>query len=59
METESRITEGRLTAYQISEALGICIDTANDLLAEKLKIDDLDQEIRDRAGMLERALFDQ
>lgn len=59
METESRITKGRLTAYQISEALGICIDTANDLLEEKLKIDDLEQEIRDRARMLERALFDQ
>ncbi|WP_017547605.1 hypothetical protein [Salinicoccus carnicancri] len=59
METESRITEGRLTAYQISEALGICIETASDLLEEKLKIDDLDQEVRDRAKMLEQALFGQ
>jgi len=59
METESRITGGRLTAYQISEALGICIDTANDLLEDKLKIDELEPEVRERAKILERALFDQ
>lgn len=59
METESRIIEGRLTAYQISEALGISIDTANDLLDEKLKVDELDQEVREKLQTLEQALFDQ
>ncbi|AKG72934.1 hypothetical protein [Salinicoccus halodurans] len=59
MEMESRIIEGRLTAYQISEALGISIDTANDLLDEKLKVDELDQEVREKLETLEQALFDQ
>lgn len=59
METGYRIIEGRLTAYQLSEALGIPIDTANDLLAEKMKIDDLDQEVIDKMSTLEQALFDQ
>lgn len=58
METESRIIEGRLTAYQISEAIGISIDMASDLLEEKLRVEDLDQGIRDRIELLEQALFD-
>ncbi len=58
METESSIIEGRLTAYQISEAIGISIDMASDLLEEKLKVEDLDEGIRDRIELLEQALFD-
>ncbi|WP_411843222.1 hypothetical protein [Salinicoccus sp. HZC-1] len=59
MRTKFRIIEGRLTAYQISEALGISIDTANDLLDEKLKIEDLEPEVIEKVETLEQALFEQ
>lgn len=59
MRTKSRIIEGRLTAYQISEALDISIDTANDLLDEKMKIEDLEAEVIEKIKGLEQALFEE
>lgn len=59
MVTEFKIIESRLTAYQLSKALGISVDMATDLLDEKLKIKDLDAEVIEKVENLEEALFEQ
>ena len=42
METDLNILKGNLTAYQISEAIGIPIEQAHDLLEQRITIDSLD-----------------
>ncbi|WP_169738740.1 hypothetical protein [Salinicoccus luteus] len=51
--------EGRLTAYQLSEALGIPMETAQGLLNEELAIEQLDEAIKAKITVLESALFNQ
>ncbi len=59
METKLKILEGRLTAYQLSEALGIPMETAQGLLNEELAIEQLDEAIKAKITVLESALFNQ
>ncbi len=57
METKLKILEGRLTAYQLSEALGIPIEMAQDLLTQEVAVEQLDEAVKAKITVLESALF--
>ncbi|MBY8909457.1 hypothetical protein K6L05_06570 [Salinicoccus roseus] len=52
-----KILEGRLTAYQLSEALGIPIEMAQNLLTHEIAVEQLDEAVKAKITVLERALF--
>ena len=58
METELNILKGNLTAYQISEAIGISIEEAADLLEQRITVESLDEESQEKLKQLEAVLFD-
>ena len=58
METDLNILKGNLTAYQISEAIGIPIEQAHDLLEQRITIDSLDPVSQKNLKELEKVLFD-
>ncbi|QQD84303.1 MULTISPECIES: hypothetical protein [Jeotgalicoccus] len=58
METDFNILKGNLTAYQISEAIGISIEEATDLLEHRITIESLDAESQEKLKQLEKVLFD-
>lgn len=58
METELNILKGNLTAYQISEAIGLSIKEATDLLEQRITIESLDEESQEKLKQLEAVLFD-
>lgn len=57
METKLKILEGRLTAYQLSEALGIPIEMAQNLLTNEIAVEQLDEAVKAKITVLESALF--
>ena len=57
METKLKILEGRLTAYQLSEALGIPIEMAQNLLTHEMAVEQLDETVKEKITVLESALF--
>ncbi|WP_342388280.1 hypothetical protein [Salinicoccus bachuensis] len=57
METRLKILEGRLTAYQLSEALGIPMEMAQSLLNEEVAVEQLDEAVKAKITGLESALF--
>ncbi|MCC4723678.1 hypothetical protein [Salinicoccus sp. RF5] len=59
METKLKILEGRLTAYQLSEALGIPMEMAQNLLNEEMTVEQLDETVKAKINGLETALFNQ
>jgi hypothetical protein len=59
METDLNILKGNLTAYQISEAIGISFDEATDLLEQRITVESLDEESQAKLKQLEAVLFDQ
>lgn len=58
METELNILKGNLTAYQISEAIGITIEEATSLLEQRITVESLDKESQEKLKQLEAVLFD-
>ena len=58
METDFNILKGNLTAYQISEAIGISIEEAADLLEQRITVESLDEENQEKLKQLEAVLFD-
>ncbi|CAD2072671.1 hypothetical protein JEOAER750_00368 [Jeotgalicoccus aerolatus] len=58
METDLNILKGNLTAYQISEAIGISIEEAADLLEQRITVESLDEENQEKLKQLEAVLFD-
>ncbi|MBF0753909.1 MULTISPECIES: hypothetical protein [Jeotgalicoccus] len=58
METDLNILKGNLTAYQISEAIGISIEEAADLLEQRITVESLDEESQEKLKQLEAVLFD-
>lgn len=58
METDLNILKGNLTAYQISEAIGISFEEATDLLEQRITLDSLDKESQEKLKELEAVLFD-
>ena len=58
METDLNILKGNLTAYQISEAIGISIEEAADLLDQRITVESLDEESQEKLKQLEAVLFD-
>lgn len=58
METNLNILKGNLTAYQISEAIGISIEEAADLLEQRITVESLDEENQEKLKQLEAVLFD-
>ncbi|CAM4210278.1 hypothetical protein [Jeotgalicoccus halotolerans] len=58
METDLNILKGNLTAYQISEAIGISIEEAADLLEQRITVASLDEESQEKLKQLEAVLFD-
>ena len=58
METDLNILKGNLTAYQISEAIGISIEEAADLLEQRITVESLDGESQEKLKQLEAVLFD-
>ena len=58
METDLNILKGNLTAYQISEAIGISIEEAADLLEQRITVESLDEENQEKFKQLEAVLFD-
>ena len=50
--------KGNLTAYQISEAIGISIEEAADLLEQRITVESLDEENQEKLKQLEAVLFD-
>ncbi|MFA7745426.1 hypothetical protein [Salinicoccus roseus] len=57
METKLKVLEGRLTAYQLSEALGIPIEMAQNLLTNEIAVEQLDEAVKAKITVLENALF--
>lgn len=58
METEFKILTGKLTAYQISEAIDLPIEEVTDLLEQKITVESLSKESQDKLRELEAVLFD-
>lgn len=58
METELNILKGNLTAYQISEAIGISFEEATDLLEQRITVESLDEKSQEKLKELEAVLFD-
>lgn len=57
METDFKILTGKLTAYQISEAIGLPIEDVTDLLERKITVESLDKESQEKLRELEAVLF--
>lgn len=58
METDLNILKGNLTAYQISEAIGISFEEATDLLEQRITLESLDEKSQEKLKELEAVLFD-
>lgn len=58
METDLKILKGNLTAYQISEAIGISFKEATDLLEQRITVESLDEKSQEKLKELEAVLFD-
>lgn len=58
METDLNILKGNLTAYQISEAIGISFKEATDLLEQRITVESLDEKSQEKLKELEAVLFD-
>ncbi|WP_156897191.1 MULTISPECIES: hypothetical protein [Jeotgalicoccus] len=58
METDLNILKGNLTAYQISEAIGISFEEATDLLEQRITVESLDEKSQEMLKELEAVLFD-
>lgn len=58
METDLNILKGNLTAYQISEAIGISFEEATNLLEQRITVESLDEKSQEKLKELEAVLFD-